>query len=70
MSLCIKELKSKESSFASISNSNIQSSLVAFGHIAFAHTRRLDNALTHNFTKHTRYINYFSVWMKDASPQS
>ena len=49
MSLCIKALRNKEESFALISD--IQSSLTTFGHIVFAHTRKLGNALTQNLAR-------------------
>ena len=55
----INVLKSTESSLASFSHliDSVKTSLEAFKHTCFLHTRRLGNFAAHNLTKHARGLS-------------
>ena len=41
--------------------------IILFETQQFSHTRRLDNSVTHNLTKHTRHVRGLEMLMKNVS---
>lgn len=68
LEVVIKALKSGEESFATYGHliSTARLTIEAFSYICFSHTRRQDNVITHNLTRHARHASGYLVWMKDV----
>lgn len=66
----IDAFKSKHDSFASYGHllASPKSLVASFNMIYFSRTHRLENVVTHNLTKRTRYVSSLIVWMKDVPP--
>lgn len=68
LEVVIKALKSGEESFATYGHliSAAHPTIEAFSYICFSHTRRQDNAIVHNLSRHAGHVGGYLVWMKDV----
>ena len=45
---------------------SMQPTITAFRSISFSHTHRIGNIVTHNLTKHAKYVKGLSMWIDDV----